>query len=256
MSKFFSDLVNYKDSDPRWSILEDLYYRNFIFASNAHRAEPGFPKKIHQIWLGGEVPEKYKKWMSSWSEMNPSWEYKLWTDENTWEVIIPKREEFNSIEHLGQKSDYLRYHILNQFGGLYVDTDFECLRPFDSLLYLDFLTGIGYSAFIELYIGLIASVPNHPVLLKIIDSMQPTSSKGWKVIFNSTGTYFFTKMFFEVITKYTKGVVALPTSYLYPFPNNMRFTSNDAKSFAKDYSYAVHHWEVSWNNKNRKYVSK
>ena len=252
MSKFFSELVNYKDSDPRWSILEDMYYRNFIYASNVERQQQGFPKKIHQIWLGGPVPEEYKKWMDSWKEKNPGWEYKLWTDENVWEVIVPKRELFNSIEHLGQKSDYLRYHILNQFGGLYVDTDFECLKPFDSLTYLDFLTGISYSSFVELYIGLIASVPNHPILTKVLETMEINKVKGlgWKTIFNTTGTYFFTKSFFEVVTKYMKGIVALPTQYLYPFPNYARhYAKGNGKAYVKDYSYAIHYWEVSWSNK-------
>ena len=32
---------------------------------------------------------------------------------------------------LGEKSDIFRYEILYRFGGVYVDTDFECIKPFE-----------------------------------------------------------------------------------------------------------------------------
>lgn len=41
----------------------------------------------------------------------------------------------------GEKSDVLRYEILQQFGGIYVDCDFECLKSFDSLLSCNFFSG-------------------------------------------------------------------------------------------------------------------
>ena len=50
---------------------------------------------------------------------------------------------FESAVNWGEKADILRYEILNQFGGLYVDTDFECLRAFDALHKLcDFYIGL------------------------------------------------------------------------------------------------------------------
>ena len=71
------------------------------------------------------------------------------TDNNINDVVLTNRIIYDSITNLGQKSDYLRYHILNQFGGIYVDTDFECLKSFDSLSYVDFLVGVGYRAAVQ-----------------------------------------------------------------------------------------------------------
>ncbi len=77
------------------------------------------PKTIHQIWLGDNRPIK---WMDTWKDLNPSWEYKLWTE-------LPR--QFDTLPSFAAKSDAFRYKILNDFGGVYVDADSECIRPLD-----------------------------------------------------------------------------------------------------------------------------
>ena len=228
-------------SDYRWRLLKELYVLNFMY--DMGRAYDTLPKKIHQIWLGGIVPDTYKTWMNSWKLFNSNWEYKLWTDTDVNDVLIPNRTLFNSIKNMGQKSDYLRYHILYQYGGLYVDTDFECLKSFDSLSYANFITGVGYPSKVELYIGLMASVSNHPILKRMLNAMDKANMKD---IFNSTGTYLFTKVFFEEVKEYKKGILVLPTDYFYPFPNHKDHHLENGRDYIKECSYAVHHWAVSW----------
>jgi len=248
VSKSYNFSRNHYDHDPKWKLLKELYDKNFLVSDGIER----MPKKIHQIWLGSPIPKEYERLTDSWKKFNPDWEYKLWTDKDVGDVVIPRRKLFDSITHLGQKSDFLRYHILNQFGGLYADTDFECLKSFNSLSYAEFLIGVGYPCMVELYIGLIGCVPNHPIMMDVVRSMDKAGCKNWKEVFNTTGTYFFTKRFFEVIKSYTKGVVVLPTDYFYPVPNFER------KNFKRDYitkdSYAVHHWAVAWRKKKGQHV--
>lgn len=50
-------------------------------------------------------------------------------------------EALKCAKNYGEKSDILRYEILCQFGGIYVDCDFECLKSFDGLLMCRFFTG-------------------------------------------------------------------------------------------------------------------
>ena len=238
-----------QDNSLAWHVVRALYERNYI--GDVCKSVVSIPKKIHQIWLGGNFPAEYVKYANSWKHYNPDWEYRLWTEDNLDQVYIPKRNLFNSITNVAQKSDFLRYHILNQFGGLYVDTDFECLKPFDDLAYLDFYTGIGYPKELELYIGLIASVPHHPILEHIIKKMTVVKYGGrWRNIFHTTGSFFFTRMFLEVVGKETKGVVAFPMEYFYPYPNNARKLEGvNPYVYASDNSYAIHHWAVSWKKK-------
>ena len=236
-----------QDNSPAWKVIRSLYEKNYTQSEDMTER---IPKRMHQIWLGSVFPEQYRKWADSWKEFNPDWEYKLWTDANTDEVDLPDRNLFNSIRSMGQKSDYLRYHILNQFGGIYIDTDFECLKPLNSLSYLDFYTGIGYPAEVELYIGLIACVPNHFIIKNIVDNIAITRQTNWRRIFESTGSFFFTRKVLEVVNEDTKGVVAFPMGFFYPFPNNYRNTA-EPYSYVQPCSFAIHHWEVSWLNKRK-----
>lgn len=238
----------------QWLLYEKLFANNFLLAES--KDYNVLPKRIHQVWLGSKLPDKYKAWTESWQHMNPDWEYRLWTDADLDDVEIPRRKLFHSITHLGQKSDFLRYHILNQYGGVYVDTDFECLKSFDPITYANFFAAKTYSrTTMELFIGLIGSTPNHPVLKKVISAMNTIRSDSWKSVFNTTGTYFFTKIFFETVTAFTKGVIIFPPDYFYPYPNNERHLGRDPHTYIKAHSFAIHYWEVSWSNKKKNYVS-
>ena len=231
------------DTSPAWAVLRTLYEKNYTQSTDT---DERIPKKIHQIWLGSQLPGKYENWVNSWKTFNPGWEHKLWTDVNVNEVDLPDRGLFDGIKSMGQKSDYLRYHILNQFGGVYADTDFECLKSLDPLSYLDFYMGSGYTSEVELYIGLMASVPNHFIIKSIVDSVTVAQRKtDWRAIFEQTGTYFFTRKFLEVVTEDIERVVIFPPGFFYPFPNNFR-RKHAPYSYVKPYSFAIHHWAVSW----------
>jgi len=90
------------------------------------------PKIIHQIWLGDQSLRPAKL-MSTWPTNNPSWEYKIWTDDNLPTII--NRDHFESYgDNQVGKANILRYEILKQFGGFYVDADSKSLEPLDDTL--------------------------------------------------------------------------------------------------------------------------
>jgi len=231
-----------QDNSPDWAKLRALYKKNYIQGASHQR----IPKKIHQIWLGSELPEKYKRLTDTWRQFHPEWEYRLWTDKDVDSITLEKRNIFNACNNNGMKSDILRYEILRQQGGIYIDTDFECLKPFDDLIYLDFFTGIAYDSNVILYNGLIATVPHHPVIEMCASSLN-TSYRGNDAmgIIEATGPYYFTRCFLSSVTKDTDGVVAFPMGFFYPLPNNITWDV-DIKDYLCTYSYAIHHWGVSW----------
>ena len=63
-----------------------------------------------------------------------------------------------------EKSDILRYAILLRDGGVYADTDFECLRSLDLLhdrLNCALYVGLSNTGTVELNIGILGGVPGH-----------------------------------------------------------------------------------------------
>jgi inositol phosphorylceramide mannosyltransferase catalytic subunit len=232
-----------------WSIVHSLYKHNYC---ESFEEVSNIPKIIHQIWLGGQVPEKYIKYIKSWRKFNPDWEYKLWQDKDIDSINLTKREIFAQAVNNGMRSDILRYEILHQQGGIYIDIDFECLKPFDDLLYLDFFTGISYDKQLCLYNGLIASIPNHPIINRCVNTLKDIY-KGNKasIIMDITGPYYFTRCFLSELKNITKGIVAFPMDFFYPLPNNVRETSTPYE-YVQPCSYAIHHWDVSWIKKKVK----
>jgi mannosyltransferase OCH1-like enzyme len=81
------------------------------------------PKKVHQIWIG---PKKRPDiWMNSVKEFCEvfDYEYILWDDQKVSEMNMVNREWYNLESTYNGKSDILRYEILYQNGGIYIDAD-------------------------------------------------------------------------------------------------------------------------------------
>jgi hypothetical protein len=98
------------------------------------------PKIIHQTWQNKNIPYQIynKRWVDSWKKCNPDWEYRFWTDEDLRNLIKDKYNWFLPIFDAYPfnicRVDAARYFILYEYGGLYADLDFECLKSFDPLL--------------------------------------------------------------------------------------------------------------------------
>lgn len=93
------------------------------------------PKIIHQTWKDHEVPAKWRGYQKKVKDLHPGWEYKLWTDEDNDEFIKTHYPNLFPIYKAYPKpvmrADVIRYAIMDQIGGLYLDLDYEMLKPFD-----------------------------------------------------------------------------------------------------------------------------
>jgi len=226
-----------------WIIAKYLYETNYLNNTGKHV----IPKKIHQIWLGSEFPDKYKGFRDSWIEMHPDWEYRLWTDKDVDELDMIKADLYHESKNYGLKSDIMSYEILYKHGGLYVDTDFECLKPFDDLLNIPFFLGVSYDAEFVLYHGIMGATPKNHIVAKCITELQSkyNGEDGTKIM-DATGPYHLTRCFVQAIKDDgVQGEVAFPMDFFYPLPNNVRGTKTPY-DYIKPSSYAIHHWETSW----------
>ena len=114
------------------------------------------PKIIHQIWIGKSVPEEFNHYQFSWRAHHPDWEYRLWTQADITNLHMHNESLARESRSPAEISDLMRYEILYQYGGVYVDFDFQCLKSLEPLHYLyDFYTGIQPldSDFVQLGIG-------------------------------------------------------------------------------------------------------
>lgn len=94
------------------------------------------PKIIHYTWLGGALlPPLAETCIASWHKHMPDWEYMRWDETNFDIAAAPLyvRQAYEA-RKFAFVSDYVRLRALEQYGGLYMDVDFEVYRPFDELM--------------------------------------------------------------------------------------------------------------------------
>lgn len=93
------------------------------------------PKKIHYCWFGrGEKPKLAKKCIASWKKHCPDYEVVEWNEDNFDFQAHPYAKFCYGQKKWAFLSDYVRLVVVEQYGGIYFDTDVELLRNLDSLL--------------------------------------------------------------------------------------------------------------------------
>lgn len=260
---FDSSMLNSKGYNKSFSI-NDLGWKNAKSSFDTHvvynqkyQERVRIPKIIHQIWVGpNPFPERYKVFQKSWLEKHPDWQYILWTNELIEQFHLRNKMQYDATSNYGQKADIARYEILDRLGGLYIDTDFECLKPFDAIHHCcDFYAGVTSGPGFEVYNGLIGSIPGHPILKSCIDeintytkenlSRENFSSDPMDII-RKTGPIFFTKQIEKYFSLTINNIVLFPITYFYPWPNYERDNTSNIKKWFRPESYAVHHWHTAW----------
>lgn len=93
------------------------------------------PKIIHYCWFGGNpLPKEAKKCIESWKKFCPDYEIKQWDETNFDFSDCEYAKEAYDAKKWAFVSDYARFKILYEFGGLYFDTDVEIIKPMDSIV--------------------------------------------------------------------------------------------------------------------------
>ena len=94
------------------------------------------PKIIHYVWLGGKpLTPLAEECFASWKEKMPDWDIKRWDESNFDIAAAPLyvRQAYEA-RKFAFVSDYVRLWALEQYGGVYVDTDVKVLKSYEPLL--------------------------------------------------------------------------------------------------------------------------
>lgn len=93
------------------------------------------PKIIHYCWFGrNPLPESAQKCIASWQKFFPDYEIKEWNESNFDVNVIAYTAEAYEAKKYAFVSDYARFWILYNYGGLYFDTDVEVIQSMDDII--------------------------------------------------------------------------------------------------------------------------
>lgn len=128
----------------------------------------GIPKILHRTVPASVLQAQERSW-ASFEDLHPGWElmtHRDPLDPDEWPLTSPFWE---ACETRAQFADLIRLEALIRWGGIYVDSDCDALRPLDPLL--------GVSAFAawedERVVpnAVLGAVPNHPAIVACLDLM-------------------------------------------------------------------------------------
>ena len=93
------------------------------------------PRRIHQLWIGPKPAPL--NLMNTWRDKHPDIEYIFWNESEIIErcMIFECQDKIDSIEEINGKADIMRWEILLQYGGVFMDADSICLSPLDDTLW-------------------------------------------------------------------------------------------------------------------------
>ena len=93
------------------------------------------PKIIHYCGFGsGQMSEQENMCIESWKKYCPDYTFIEWNDSNYNIHKCTYMEQAASVGKWSFVTDYVRLDVLYEYGGIYLDTDVELLKEFDSLL--------------------------------------------------------------------------------------------------------------------------
>lgn len=204
------------------------------------------PKIVHYIWFGGKpFPEKVQKCIDSWHKYLPDYEFKLW-NEDTFDV---NSVDFTKQAYANKKwafvSDYVRMYALNKYGGWYLDTDIEILRPIERFENHRMVLGTDYDGALT---ALMASESGHPYWAEVLNyyhSMSFVKEDGsFNMTVNNTHLQRILKGYGYVFeNKYQElkyGIIVYPDDYFHVADvekGTLHKTEN---------SYAIHWHTLLW----------
>ena len=122
------------------------------------------PKIIHYVWFGGKpFGEVEEKCIASWKKYCPDYEIKLWNEDNfDLEAAGIYAQQAYDEKQWAFVSDVARLYVLKEYGGIYMDTDMEVIKPLDDFLKLPAF--FGFEIETEISTGIIGAEPHHPFI--------------------------------------------------------------------------------------------
>jgi hypothetical protein len=233
-----------------------ILVRREVYTMNAASQ---IPRIIHQSWKNTAIPLKCAPLRQTWLRQHPRWEYRFWTDADNRKLIATYYPEllsmYDSYPLNINRAELARYMVMRRHGGVYVDLDFECLRPLDELVARgDLIFGLEPRTHAErapvrrrgldriVCNAFMASVPDNPFWKHLTTWLLQSS--GNPSLLDCTGVFLLTRACDSF--PHPEAITILPPELMYPIGSECGALSDEQRRGFARISYAIHHWHGSW----------
>lgn len=215
------------------------------------------PKIIHYVWLGrGRVPlpKEDQEYIEGWQKLNPDFKIKHWDERNVDYSKYPLVEKALKEKRWALASDIIRMIVMYEYGGIYLDTDIELLKPLDG-----FTKYKGFACWEAKYwftTAAFGAEKHSPWIAKILKRYE-LANKNQKI---STETF--------LKTVHSPSVYAEDIYHIELDGKTKIYGNNEFATFASDYfcpkhymtgdinvtknTVAIHHYASTWHTRSEK----
>ncbi len=204
------------------------------------------PKIIHYCWFGrGPLPELAQKCIESWKIHCPDYQIIEWNEDNFDVTSIPYAKEAYEVGKYAFVADVARLEALYNYGGIYMDTDMELLKPIDELLLHEAFTGFENSKLVAM--GIFGAKKRSPFIAEFLAQYRTRHYRLENGTLDMTTNVSVVTSMLENRGLVKNGsfqqirdIAIYPADYFYP----KSFTTGKLK--LTNNSFAIHHYDASW----------
>ena len=217
------------------------------------------PKVIHYCWFGGKpLPASAQKCIDSWKKFLPGYEIVRW-DEGNFDVrSIPYTSEAYDAGKYAFVSDYARFWVLYNHGGVYFDTDVEVIAPMDVILEAGPYMGMERTLTGEIAVnpGLgFACGPGAELLAELLEKYRTLrfrnddgSLNQTTIVKHTTDVLLSYGYVSENVMQNCRGFELYPVDYFCPLDYK------SCKLEATQNTRTIHHYAASWHTAKDKWI--
>lgn len=209
------------------------------------------PKIIHYCWFGKSIiPKQNRIWMESWNKYCPDYQIIEWNEDN---YDVSKNLYMKQAYEKGKwafVSDYARLDIIEQYGGVYLDTDVELLKNIDILLQNEAFCGFESKRYVAFGVGF-GAIKNHKLIAELKKDYEKRSFVLGNGKLNETVCPVYqTELLERYGLKRNGQFQLLENITVYPVPVLCAMSPYSFKMMENlENSYSIHHFTGSWLDK-------
>lgn len=216
------------------------------------------PKKIHYCWFGGNpLPELAQKCIESWRKFCPDYEIIEWNELNFDVNCCNYVREAYENKKFAFVSDYARFKILYENGGLYFDTDVEIIKPLDEIVTKGGFMGrekaTGTFVAPGLGLGVNPGLGLYAELLESYNSRHFVNKDGSLNL--TTIVEYTTQVLLKHGLRDNNEIQFVAGIYVYPKEYFCPIDYETGKMCITDNTHSIHHYSASWYDEKQKYAA-
>lgn len=211
------------------------------------------PARLHYCWFGHES-EPHRELRAGWQSLHPDAELVRWDERNA-PIDHPYLAKVLERGRYSKASDFMRLWLMIHHGGIYLDTDVECVRSLEPLRTRPFFAGFqreaGFDPLESVNSAVLGARRGHWAAVELMRRLLERDDGDRSPM--ASGPRLISEFLVELGLRYSDDEVCIaPTGRdpIHVFPRRAFYPYSweeapDRARIGPD-TFAVHRWDGSW----------